>query len=177
MARLSYVRTDALQDQSLADLVERIRQQRSGSVNELYRMLLNSPSIADGWLRLGTAVRFEAQLDGRSRELAICRVGQLNGAQYEWDHHVPLARREGITDGQVAALGGWRSSDQFDARERAVLDYADAMTRDVAVPDDVFETLRTYLGEREILELTATIGFYNMVSRVLVALRIADETD
>ena len=175
MARLEYVIPDAEDSESLGPLVERILQQRSGRLLNLYRMLLNSPPVADGWLHLGTAVRHQAQLGGGSRELAICRVGQLNGARYEWDHHVPLARREGISDEQLAALDEWRSSHLFDARERAVLAYADAMTRDVVVADDVFGALSDHFDRREIVELTATIAFYNMVSRFLVALEIDQE--
>ena len=172
MARLEYVIPDGEDRESLAPLVDRIPQQRSGRLLNLYRMLLHSPPVADGWLHLGTAVRYQAQLDGHSRELAICRVGQLTGARYEWEHHLPLARREGISNEQLDALSAWQASDRFDARERAVLAYADAMTRDVTVPDQVFEALSAYFDRREIVELTATVAFYNMVSRFLVALEI-----
>lgn len=77
-----------------------------------------------------------------------------------------------MTDEQIAALDGWEASDQFDARERAVLAYADAMTRDVTVPDNVFAGVRARFDEREAIELTATIAFYNLVSRFLVALGV-----
>ena len=49
------------------------------------------------------------------------------------------------------------------------------LTRDVAVPDAIFDPLTEHLDEREIVELTATIAFYNMVARFLVALQIEDE--
>ncbi|MBA2446978.1 MAG: carboxymuconolactone decarboxylase family protein, partial [Chloroflexi bacterium] len=158
MARLRYVNPDLGDTETLGPLVERIREQRSGKLLELYRMLLHSPPVADGWLHLGTAVRYQAALDGRSRELAICRVGQLNGARYEWDHHVPLARREGVSEEQLEALSDWPSSVHFDARQRALLAYADAMTRDVAVPDEIFDPLTEHFDEREVVELTATIA-------------------
>ena len=63
----------------------------------------------------------------------------------------------------------------FNARERAALAYADAMTRDVAVPDDVFAALRTHFNERQIVELTVLIGTYNMHTRVFTALQIDPE--
>ena len=173
MARVEYaVAADGSGgDPSLAPLLERIVAER-GSLLNLYRMLLNSPPIAEGWLEIANAVRYRSSLDGRARELAICRVGQLNGARYEWEHHVPIARREGISDAQIEALAEWSSSDLFDGRDRAVLAYADAMTRAVAVPDDVFEAVRAHFDRRELLELTTTIAAYNMVSRVLVALGV-----
>ena len=177
MARLEYAVAEdgGGGDAALAPLIERIVGER-GSLLNLYRMLLNSPPVAEGWLALGTAVRHRSSLDGRVRELAICRVGQLNGASYEWEHHIPIARREGVTDAQIEALAGWSSSDLLDARDRAVLAYADAMTREVAVPDDVFEPLRAHFNPLELVELTTTIAFYNMVSRVLVALKVELES-
>jgi alkylhydroperoxidase family enzyme len=57
----------------------------------------------------------------------------------------------------------------------AVLAYADSMTRDVHVPDDVFDRVREHLDERHVVELTATIAAYNSVSRFLEALHIDHE--
>ena len=65
-----------------------------------------------------------------------------------------------------------RRSGQFDATQRAVLAYCDAMTRSVHVPDAVFAAVRGVLGNRHLVELTATVGAYNMVSRFLEAMRI-----
>ena len=64
------------------------------------------------------------------------------------------------------------SSPEFTARDRALLAYTDAMTRNIRVPDDVFAGVRNAFSERELVELTVTIGGYNMVSRVLEALEV-----
>ena len=63
----------------------------------------------------------------------------------------------------------------FDARDRAVLDYAEAMTRDIRVPDVLFDRIRDGFSEREVVELTATIAGYNLVSRFLEAMQIEHE--
>ena len=73
------------------------------------------------------------------------------------------------------ALGDLRNSKFFDARERAALAYTDAMTRDIEVPDAVFDALRPHFSERQIVELTVLIGIYNMHTRVFRALRIDPE--
>jgi alkylhydroperoxidase family enzyme len=59
--------------------------------------------------------------------------------------------------------------------DNAVLAYADAMTRQIRVPDDVFAAVRRHFPEREVVELTATIGGYNLVSRFLEAIQIDHE--
>jgi alkylhydroperoxidase family enzyme len=58
---------------------------------------------------------------------------------------------------------------------RAVLAYADSMTRDIHVPDEIFENLKAFFDERQIVELTILIGTYNMHARVMSALQIDPE--
>ena len=99
----------------------------------------------------------------------------INGAEYERSAHVPHAKKEGVTDAQIDALADWKNSGEFDAADRAVLAYTDAMTEHVRVDDDVFAAVKKHFDAREMTELTATIGAYNLVSRFLVALQIDHE--
>jgi len=152
-------------------LVERIVAER-GSLLHLYQMLIHSPPVAEGWLAFLTAIRHRGVLPGALRETVIIRIALLNNAPYEADQHVPIALREGVTQAQVDALASWQDSTLFSPRERAVLAYVDAMTRQVQVPPEVFAAVRGVFNDRELVELTATIGAYNMVSRFLEALEI-----
>lgn len=157
-----------------AELVGRIKAERGRLLN-LYGTLLNAPEIADGWLKLFTAIRQKSKLSDRFRELAIMRVAILNRADYEYRAHVPFALKAGITQAQLDALADWRDSKAFEANDRAVLDYTDTMTRNIQVPDAVFAPLKTFLSDREVVELTATIGGYNLVSRFLEAVQVPHE--
>lgn len=56
-----------------------------------------------------------------------------------------------------------------------MLAYADAMTKDVEVPDDVFERLKNGFTDREVVEITGTVACYNCVSRFLVALDVGEK--
>jgi len=61
-------------------------------------------------------------------------------------------------------------------KQVAVLHYTDAMTKNVKVPDEVFAELKKNTSsDKEIVELTATIGAYNLVSRFLVALDVGEK--
>jgi alkylhydroperoxidase family enzyme len=170
MPRLENANWEA--DPSLHPLVERIVGGR-GQVGELYGMLLHCPIIAEGLLQFGTAVRQKAQLDGQIRELVICRVGLLLDAEYEVFRHRELAEREGVTTEQLDALEYWRETDLFSPAQRAALAYSESITRDIKVPDEVFEPLREHFDTREIVELTMTAAYYNMISRFLEALHIS----
>ncbi len=115
-------------------------------------------------------------LDDRLREIVIVRVGYLNRCPYVVNQHVPeLTAPEGLTKAECDALADWRAATCFSARERAALAYADAMSRDIDVPDAVFAALRSHLNERQIVELTVLIGVYNMHTRVGQALQIDPE--
>jgi AhpD family alkylhydroperoxidase len=169
MARIPYA--DPNQNEEVKALAEQIRKER-GQLHNLYLMLLNSPPVARGWLNLLTAVRQQCKLPGRVRELVIVRIAILNGADYEYDSHIPIALGEGLTQQQLDALRDWDQSKAFDAADSAVLAYTDSMTKDVHVPDEVFDALRPHFDARELTELTATIAAYNLVSRFLEAVKI-----
>lgn len=156
----------------LAGLIETIKSERGGKLLHLYQALLNSPPVAEGWLKLFTAIRQKTKLAGRYRELAILRVALLNGAEYEYRAHVPFALKEGLSQAQIDAIPGWQLSRAFDDRERTVLAYTDAMTRGIRVPDAIFAEVRRHFDDRDVVELTATIAGYNLVSRFLVAMQI-----
>jgi alkylhydroperoxidase family enzyme len=172
MARIPYADTA---DPAIAELAEQIRRERGGRVLNLYRMLLHSPPVARGWLNLFTALRQQAALAGRYRELAIMRIAVLNGADYEFRQHVPFALKEGLTQAQLDALKAGREAEGLTDADRAVLAYADAMTRQIRVPDEVFAEVRRHFADRELVELTATVGGYNLVSRFLEAIGIDHE--
>jgi 4-carboxymuconolactone decarboxylase len=157
----------------LAAAIERYRAGRRGRLINIYRMLLNSPPLAETWFNHSNAVRFKTTLDGRLREIVIIRLGHLTGSQYVLRQHVPsLALADGLALAECEALADWRASQFFDARERAALAYADTMTRDIVVPDAVFAAVKRHFDDRQIVELTVLIGSYNMNARVLQALEL-----
>ena len=160
----------------LAELIEKIRGARRGKLINVYKLLLHSPGLAEGWFINNNAVRWRTELGGRLREIIILRIAYLNGATYVIKQHVPeLALAEGLTEAECRALADWRSSAAFSEPEQAALAYADAMTRDIAVPGAVFDALRPHFSERQIVELTVLVGSYNMQTRVLLALDIDPE--
>ncbi len=155
----------------LAEVESRILAQR-GRVSVLYQVLLNSGPIASGWERMLTAVRNQTGVPADLRELMILRVAVLNGALFEFDAHVPHAERAGVGAEKIAAVRERPLAAVFSPLERLVLELTDAMTRDIVVPDALFERLRPHFDATGMVELVATVAAYNMVSRLLVALKV-----
>lgn len=174
MARVTLIEEHARPE--LADVVAKIRGARGGRLLNFYRALLNAPALASAWLDFNNAVRFQTGLDDRVRELAIMRVAILNRADYVLAiHKSRYAGPAGVTGAQADALEDWRGSKRFGPRESALLAYVDAISRDVEVPDSVFNSVRKHFSERETVEVTVLIAAYNMHTRVLKALRIDPE--
>jgi len=144
-----------------------------GRISALYQVLLNSPPIAQGWEKLLTAVRNQSSLPADIREMIILRVAILNRAPYEFDAHVPHAQKAGMSDEKIEGLRAEIiDKTRYAEVELDVLAVTDSLTRDIDVPDALFAPIRKHFSDQQIIDLTATIGAYNMVSRFLTALRI-----
>lgn len=160
----------------LAELIAKVRGGRRGQLLNPYRMLLHSPDVANSWFEHIGAVRWKTELDSRTREIAIIRVGLLNDVEYVVKTHLEqYAIQDGLTQQQCDDLPDWERSSAFDDAQRAALAYTDAMTRDVQVSDEVFNELKRHFSERQIVELTVLVGTYNMHTRVLRALQVDPE--
>lgn len=176
MARVPYVAADLAEP---AEVVAAVRKRRGGKLIALDRMLLHSPPLAAGWNAYLGAVRTGLELDARLREVAMCVVAVINGAEYEFQQHAPVFIAAGGTDAQVQAMRDPDSAASnpalFSETERAALALTIEMTRNVEVRDETFERAHALLGVRQTVELVATIATYNMVSRFLVALGVEPE--
>lgn len=155
-------------------LSAKIRGARGGTLHVFYRALMHTPELASAWFDFNNAVRWKTQLDERARELVILRVAALNACDYVWKvHATQYAGPAGVTPKEVEAMHGVTvPAGSFGARDAALLAYVDAMTKNVTVPDTVFESLRGQFSEREIVDVTVLIAAYNMHTRVLKALDI-----
>ena len=174
MARVPLIEESAHPE--LAESIAKIKGARGGRLINIYRLMLHSPALANAWFDLNQAVRYGTEIDGQSRELAVIRVAILNEVEYVQRAHGPAyALKEGLTPEQVNALADWQPSKLFSDSQRALLDYTDAMTRQIDVPDGVFVEVRKHFSERQVVELTMLIGAYNMLTRFLKALRVDPE--
>ncbi len=168
-------RVRLLEKEDVDPMVREIYQKVEDSGNEvinLLKALAHSPKICRDWNRLGITLLLKGQLSPQLRELAILRVGVLAKANYEWTKHVPMAMAADAIQEQIDSLPEWVNSKEFNEQERAVLRYTDEVSQDIRASDDTFSKIREFLTEREIIELTVTIGYYGMVCRTLEALQI-----
>lgn len=133
----------------------------------LYRILPHAPEAALGFLALGRALLTQSSIDPAMREVAILRVGALCDARYEVHQHRRVARGAGLSDAQIDAVLDLSSAEGLDPQQRLVVEFTDAVVRDVKASAQLNERIAAEFTDRGWLELLMTIGFYLLVSRVL----------
>lgn len=141
---------------------------------DLYRALANAPGLLGGFHELSDALRYRGRVPRRLRELAILRTAHLTGSEYEWLHHVGMARAAGVSDEQVAAIADGAESGAFGAVERAVLRLADGMHTG-QLPEDALAGAAAVTSTEEATELVILCGHYQGVARIIQALGVQTE--
>ena len=141
---------------------------------DIFRALANVPGLMTAHRALPQALRGRENCPPRLRELAVLRLAQLVGSDYEWSHHRPMALNAGVTSDQAAALAGWRGSAVFGPAERLVLAAAEAV-HEMAVTDELFGDLEAGLGRAGAMELIVVLSQYEAVARIIQALGVEVE--
>lgn len=112
-------------------------------------------------------------LDPKLRELATMRTGYGCQSQFVFSQHCKVARLMGVSEAKIAAIPVWSISDVYDARERAVLAYVDAMIfEDGRVHDLLFAALKGFFTEPEILMLTYGVNMFRLHATTTKALKL-----
>jgi isovaleryl-CoA dehydrogenase len=182
--RVPYAPSEAPDEES-RPIYERIAERRKPRpLIPLDLALLHNPAVADGWNSFIGAIRSKTSIPDNLKELAISRVAVLNKAVHEWDVHAALAIKAGVSKetmkvvfGMPVTGRGWRRDGDMEGLredEEAVILYTDQMTIGVEVEEGVSERLKGLMGDKQVVELTATIAAYNAVSRFLVALDVGE---
>ncbi len=147
-----------------------------GEPPNLYRALGNHPKLAAAWTEFSKTLRHDTSTPRELRELVILRGAQLMRSEYEWAQHLKMARKVGVTDAQIAALAGWRSSDAFSKKEKAALALAEAVTLG-RVTDEVYAEALRHFDHHDYVELAMVAAFYAMVARMLDAMGVQLEPE
>jgi AhpD family alkylhydroperoxidase len=129
-----------------------------------------NPGIIQAMLGLERQVR-KAGLDNKLLDVVRMRASQINGCAYCLDMHSKDARANGETEQRLYGLAAWREAPYYSARERAALEWTEAITlvAETHAPDEVFERVREQFSEDELLHLTLAIVAINGWNRLNIA--------
>lgn len=132
-----------------------------------------SSNLGQAMLALSGAVG-KSGLERPLLELVRMRASQINECAYCIDMHTKDARAQGETEQRLYALSAWREAPFYSERERAALEWTEAVTRvgETHVPDDIFERARQHFDEPELVALTFAVVVINSWNRLAVSFRV-----
>lgn len=115
----------------------------------------------------------ESGLEPKLVHLIKMRASQINGCAYCLDLHSIDVRVAGETEQRLYTLDAWRETPFFTDRERAALAWTEALTliAQTHAPDEVYEELKKYFSEKEIVDLTYVVGAINLWNRLAISMR------
>jgi alkylhydroperoxidase family enzyme len=145
-----------------------------GGIDEpmrLFTTLAQHPELFRRWLGFGGAL-LAGRLPGRIRELVILRTAHRFNGRYEWAHHIELGQAQGITAGELAALGGDVTAEEWNPLEAAVLAAVDETADHGEIGDGTWAALARSFDQAELVELVMLIAHYLMLSTVLRSLKL-----
>lgn len=113
-------------------------------------------------------------LSKRDLHLLKLRASQINGCAYCVDMHVKEALADGLDPQMLHLICTWRESPFFDAHDRALLEWTEAVTlaADTGIPDAAYDTVKAVFSAADIARLTIAIGTINVWNRIAVASRM-----
>jgi 4-carboxymuconolactone decarboxylase len=142
-----------------------------GGLRGPFHALLRSPDLADRVRHLGDYVRFESIVPAKLRELAILVVARFWSAHYEWNAHRKHAATAGLDPSVADAIELGTRPLKLSDDEALVYDFVTELLRDKDVSETTFAAAEARFGERMLIELIGTAGYYGFVSLVLNAAR------
>ncbi len=150
-----------------------------GRISNFSRVLGHQPAALEGWALPNDAIRLinvKADPDYvKIQQLVIIKTSALNGSAYCLSHNVPLGKKLGLSEAQIAAARGddYKSSPLLDDRQKAAIRWAEVVTNMTARDDEAaFQAVRAHFTEKQIVELTVFCGMWNYSNRLCEALHI-----
>ena len=139
----------------------------------VFRVLLQHPTLAKSLNGLLSMLLFRGKLDARLRELVIMRIGWVTGSVYEWTQHWRVALQLGVEESDLLAVRDWKAHDHWSDTDRAVLAATDETLESGCVSAGTWAECAKHLpSESEQLELLGAIGTWRMISQILRSLQV-----
>ena len=151
------------EDQKIYDAIAQSR----GVVGGPWKALLYSPELAHRTMHLGSYVRFESGLDHKLIEFAALIAARELDCKHEWAAHVDHGEKAGIPLETIRKVYEKKSPESFSTEDAQIVSFVREMVHQHRVSEPTFQAIYGRLGEKGMVELTATIGYYAMLACTL----------
>ena len=137
-----------------------------GKVPAFFGTMARAPEVLANFVPFYTAVIEHGTVERKYKELAYLKASLINGCEYCFRAHSASGKKNGVTDDQIKALAFFHRSPAFDAQEKAVILYAERVTRGAsAIRPPALDELKKYFNDDQIVELTLAVCVANFTNR------------
>lgn len=171
MARLSMPDDSTLTDEQRQACNE-VRSGPRGKVPVPMIAWLRNPELARRCQKVGELLRFDTQLEPALTEMVILLCARRWSSHHEWTAHRALALKAGVEQQTIAAIAAGHLPEGLALRDATAVEIASVLLAEGTMPDSLYQTGLTTLGERGLVELVALVGYYCMVSLTLNAFEL-----
>jgi alkylhydroperoxidase family enzyme len=150
-----------------------------GRISNFSKVLAHQPAALAGWMLPNGAIRLSNVKSDpdyvKVLQLVIIKTSALNRSAYCMSHNVPLGKKIGLNEEQIAAAQSkdYMTSPHLDVRQKAAIRWAEAVTLMTARDDDdAFAAMKQHFTEKQIVEITVFCGMWNYSNRLCEALHV-----
>jgi uncharacterized peroxidase-related enzyme len=159
-------------DPQLSEIYEKMTK-KYGKMPGFFAKMAHRPSVLKNFLSMYAAIVNEGTVEAKYKELAYLKTALINGCLYCHRAHSASGKQSGLSKEQIDSLSFYKNSDAFDEKEKAVILYAERVTKGAsAMREGSLEELKKHFNEEQIVELTLTVCVANFTNRFNDALQI-----
>ena len=159
----------APEHQPVYDAVQKVY----GNIRGPWTMLLHSPKLTTKVLPITPFLWNETIIEGRLRSVGILAAVREREAAYVWAAQVGMARKNGVREEVIDLLRAKGDAGKLPLPERDIVNYVRQLSRNNRVEQSTFDSLENQFGAQWLVELTACIGYFGLVSGIANAFEVA----
>ena len=159
--------------QAAADAVVKV----FGQIRGPFSMLLHSPKLAARLIPLVPFFHDECIVEGKLRSVAILTAAREYDAAYVWAAQVAAARRNGVREELIDFIRAKGDPAKLSAEEQEIVNYTRQLIRANRVDQATFDALKNRYGVQWLVELTAALGYFALVSGIANAFEVPAPAD
>lgn len=137
--------------------------EKFGKVLNIFGTAAHQPDVLKGMVAINDGM--QQDLPAKLRELAYLKASQINQCEYCSHYHSGALKKAGGTSEQVAAIDNFADSDAYDDQEKAVLSYAEQLTKTANVDRATAEAVKGFLDDKQMVSLAAAVALANFTNR------------
>ena len=166
MARIATITKKEQLDEAGQKVYDAIVQSR-GVVGGPWLALLHSPEMAQRTMYLGAYIRFESRLDHKVLEFTALVAARELECKHEWAAHINHGTKAGIPMETIRLVHAKKGAESFSSEDAQIVSFVREMIHAHRVSEATFQAIYKRFGEKSMVELTATVGYYAMLACTL----------